>query len=87
MGHTLGAERFSFQARTIRVYSDVGGQLLHIFHALKIVVLRPNRLFAEASGDDGTTKLVFDGKTAYVFSPTQTNTRRSRCPTAPSKGC
>ena len=71
MGHTLGAEHFSFQARTIRVYSDVGGQLLHIFHALKIVVLRPNRLFAEASGDDGTTKLVFDGKTAYVFAAAQ----------------
>jgi hypothetical protein len=71
MGHTLGAERFSFQARTIRVYSDVGGELLHIFHSLKIVVQRPNRLFAEVSGDDGTTKLVFDGKTAYVFSAAQ----------------
>jgi hypothetical protein len=71
MGHTLGAERFSFQARTIRVYSDVGGQLLHIFHALKIVVQRPNRLFAEVSGDDATTKLLFDGKTAYLFSAAQ----------------
>jgi hypothetical protein len=71
MGHTLGAERFSFQARTIRVYADVGGQPLHIFHALKIVVQRPNRLFAEAGGDDGTTKLVFDGKTAYLFSAVQ----------------
>ena len=72
MGHTLGgAEHFSFQARTIRVYSDIGGQPLHIFHALKIVVQRPNRLFAEAGGDDGTTKLVFDGKTAYIFSAAQ----------------
>jgi hypothetical protein len=71
MGHTLGAERFSFQARTIRVYSDVGGQPLHIFHVLEIVAQRPNRLSAEVSGDDGTTKLVFDGKTAYLFSAAQ----------------
>jgi hypothetical protein len=71
MGHTLGgAEHFAFQARTIRVYSDIGGQPLHIFHTLKIVVQRPNRLFAQVIGDDGTNKLVFDGKTAYIFSVT-----------------
>jgi hypothetical protein len=70
MGHTLAAEHFSLQAHTIRVYSDAGGQPLHIFHTLQIVVQRPNRLFAESTGDDGTTKLVFDGKTAYIFSLT-----------------
>src|SRR5437899_1665436 len=31
MGQTLRAEQFSFQARTIRVYSDANGQPLHIF--------------------------------------------------------
>jgi hypothetical protein len=71
MGHTLAAEHFSFEARTIRIYSEAGGQPLHIFHTLKAVVQRPNRLFAESSGDDGTTKIVFDGKTAYVFAAAQ----------------
>jgi hypothetical protein len=71
MGHTLAAAQFSFTARTIRVYSDTNGQYLHIFHTINIVVHRPNRLLAEATGDDGSSKIVFDGKTAYVLSVTQ----------------
>ncbi len=69
MGQTLrGAEQFSFQARTIRVYADDNGQPLHIFHALKVVVHRPYRMLVDISGDDGTSKLVFDGKTAIIYS-------------------
>jgi hypothetical protein len=71
MGQSLRAEQFSFQARTIRVYADTGGDLLHIFHTMKVVVRRPNRLLAESIGDDGSTKIVFDGKTAYVYSEQQ----------------
>jgi hypothetical protein len=71
MGQSLQAEQFSFQARTIRVYGDVNGQLLHIFHTMKVVVHRPNRLLVEVSGDDGSNKLVFDGKTADLYSATQ----------------
>ena len=71
MGQTLRSEQFSFQARTIRVYSDAGGDFLHIFHTLKVVVHRPDRLFAESTGDDGSNKIFFDGKTAYVYSPQQ----------------
>ena len=72
MGQTLrGAEQFSFQARTIRVYTDANGQPLHIFHTLKVGVHRPNRLLADVSGDDGTSKLVFDGKTAIIYSAAQ----------------
>ena len=60
MGQTLrGAEQFSFQARTIRVYADANGQPLHIFHALKVVVHRPNRLLVEVSGDDGEQQAGF----------------------------
>jgi hypothetical protein len=74
MGHTLAAaERFSFEARTIRVYSDAGGLPLHIFHTLRVVVQRPNRVFAKRTGDDGTTKLVFDGKNAYIYSAAKNN--------------
>ena len=71
MGHTLGAERFSFQARTIRVYADPNGEPLHIFHTLKVTMHRPNRLLAEVSGDDGSNKLIFDGKTAIIYSTAQ----------------
>ena len=71
MGQTLSAKEFSFQANTIRVYSDTGGDLLHIFHTLKVVVDRPNHLLADSVGDDGSTKIVFDGKIAYVYSPQQ----------------
>src|SRR5689334_23768284 len=59
MGQTLRAEEFSFQARTIRVYSDANGQPLHIFHTLKVVVHRPNRLLVDVNGDDGSSKLIF----------------------------
>jgi len=32
---------------------------------------RPNRMLAEVSGDDGSSKLVFDGKTAIIYSAAQ----------------
>jgi hypothetical protein len=68
MGQTLRAEQFSFQARTIRVYSEAGGEPLHIFHTMKVTVHRPHRLLAEVTGDDGSNKLVFDGKTLTIYS-------------------
>ena len=71
MGQTLRAEQMSFQAWTIRVYADPNGEPLHIFHTLKVTMHRPNRLLAEVSGDDGSNKLVFDGKTAIVYSAAQ----------------
>jgi hypothetical protein len=71
MGQTLSAEQFSFQAQTIRVYATPNGEPLHIFHTMKVTVHRPNRLFAEVSGDDGSSKLFFDGKTATVYSAAQ----------------
>jgi hypothetical protein len=71
MGQTLRGDQFSFQAHTIRVYADANGEDLHIFHTMRVVVQRPNRLLAESTGDDGSTKIVFDGKTAYVYSAQQ----------------
>jgi len=68
MGQTLRAEAFSFQAQTIRVYADPNGEPLHIFHTMKVTVHRPNRMMAEITGDDGSNKLVFDGKTLIVYS-------------------
>jgi hypothetical protein len=69
MGQTLrAAEQFSFQANTIRVYADPNGEPLHIFHTFKVTVHRPNRLLGEITGDDGSEKLFFDGKTLTLFS-------------------
>jgi hypothetical protein len=72
MGQTLrAAEQFSFQANTIREYSEANGEPLHIWHTLKVTVHRPNRLLGEISGDDGSEKLFFDGKTLALFSPAE----------------
>ena len=66
MGMTLQAKEFSFQARTIRVYADQGGELLHIAHQFKVTVRRPDRLLVDGTGDDGPRKLIYDGKTAAL---------------------
>ena len=50
------------------MYSEANGEPLHIFHTLKVTVHRPSRLLAEMTGDDGSNKLVFDGKTLTVYS-------------------
>ena len=66
MGAALQAKEFSFQARTIRVYSDRNGELLHIAHQFKVTVRRPDRLLVDGTGDDGPRKLTYDGKTAVL---------------------
>src|SRR5206468_2517096 len=63
MAKSLLADQFSFQARTLRVYVDQSGQPLHIAHSIRVVVRRPDRLMISVTGDDGSTKLFYDGKT------------------------
>jgi hypothetical protein len=67
MGKSLSADQFSFQVRTLRVYADTNGQPLHIGHSMKVTVRRPDRLRIEVTGDDGSTKLFYDGKTVVLF--------------------
>jgi hypothetical protein len=67
MGKTLLANQFSFQARTLRVYTLTNVQPLHIAHSLKVTVRRPDRVRVDMTGDDGSTKLFYDGKTAVLF--------------------
>jgi hypothetical protein len=43
------------------------GELLHIAHAIKAIVRRPDRALVESSGDDGPGKLLYDGKTLVVY--------------------
>ncbi len=66
MGATLQAKEFSFQARTIRVYADQNGELLHIAHTFKVTMRRPDRLLVDGTGDDGPRKLIYDGKTTVL---------------------
>src|SRR6202022_4857038 len=50
MGESLRAEKFSFQARTIRVYAAPNGEPRHTFHTLKITTRRPTNLLAGGPG-------------------------------------
>ena len=67
MGKTLLADQFSFQVRTLRVYVEANGQPLHIAHTIKVVVRRPDRLTISVTGDDGSTRLFYDGKTVTLL--------------------
>jgi hypothetical protein len=67
MGKSLSADQFSFQVRTLRVYADTNGQPLHIAHSMKVMVRRPDKLRIEVTGDDGSTKLFYNGKTVVLF--------------------
>ena len=71
MGKTLLSKEFSFTAKTIRVYQGPGGQPLHIFHAMNIVVRRPDRFSVQVTGDDGSHELLYDGKTVSLFLPAE----------------
>jgi hypothetical protein len=66
MGKTLSAKQFSFQSRTFRSYAGPNGELLHIFHATKTVYQRPDRLSVSVTGDDGSVKILYDGKTLVL---------------------
>jgi hypothetical protein len=66
MGKTLAAPQFSFKARTVRSYAGPNGELLHVEHVIKTTLRRPDRLAVESTGDDGTTRLFYDGKTVTL---------------------
>jgi hypothetical protein len=67
MGKTLQAREFSFHSHTFRAYAGPNGELLHIAHTTKTVVHRPDRLLVEVTGDDGSKKVLYDGKTLVVY--------------------
>ena len=69
MGQTLLGKQFSFQVRTLRVYADTDGRFLHIGHAMKVLVRRPDRLRVDIDGDDGATQVLYDGKTLVLYGP------------------
>jgi hypothetical protein len=69
MSKTLLATDFSFDSQTLRAYAGPNGELLHIAHNIKTVVRRPDRLLVDVTGDDGATKLFFDGVDLALYSP------------------
>ena len=71
MSKTLMGNQFSFRSHTVRAYAGPNGELLHIAHTMKAVVRRPDRLLVDATGDDGATKMIYDGKSLVVYGVTQ----------------
>src|SRR4051812_48879456 len=69
MGKSLAIEGFSFKNHTIREYVDPTGQSLHIVHNANVVVRRPDHLLVDVAGDDGQSKLDYDGKTLVLYDP------------------
>jgi hypothetical protein len=67
MSKTLLAKQFSFNSRTLRAYAGPNGELLHIAHQSKIVFRRPDRLSVDATGDDGSIKMLYDGKAIVLY--------------------
>jgi hypothetical protein len=67
MEKTLSGKEFTFRARTIRAYAGSNGELLHVEHAQKTAVRRPDHLAVDVSGDDGSAKAVYDGKKLTVY--------------------
>lgn len=67
MGKTLASQGFSFREQTIREYTDANGQPLHIFHSAMVVVRRPDRLSVDVSGDDGASRITYDGKNLTLY--------------------
>ena len=79
MAQTLRSTHFSFRARTLRVYVGTGGRFLHIGHALKVVVRRPDRLRTTIDGDDGVPA-VLRWQDARAVSPGQEGIRQRPVP-------
>ncbi len=69
MSKTLMSPQFSFRSRTLRSYVGPNGELLHIAFDTKIVVRRPDRMLVDVTGDDGSTKMFYDGKTLVAYVP------------------
>jgi hypothetical protein len=67
MGKTLAQDYVSFKARTMRVYQDNDGDYLHIVHSISVTAVRPDKIAVTATGDDGTTRLVYDGQKVSAF--------------------
>ena len=59
--------RFSFESRTFRTYAGPKGELLHITHTTKTIYRRPDRLSVSVTGDDGSIKILYDGKVLVLY--------------------
>lgn len=71
MSKTLQAQQFSFTSRTFRAYAGPNGELLHIAHTIKTIFRRPDRLSVSLTGDNGSSKMLFDGKNLVIYAVEQ----------------
>jgi hypothetical protein len=67
MGKTLSAKQFSFQSRTFRSYAGPNGEMLHIGHMSRTIYRRPDHLSVSVTGDDGSIKILYDGKMLVLY--------------------
>jgi hypothetical protein len=67
MTKMLLAKQFSFNSRTFRAYAGPNGELLHIAHQTKAVFRRPDRLYVNVTGDDGSIEIFYDGKAIVLY--------------------
>ena len=67
MNKALLSNGVTFQAVTLRAYAGPNGELLHIVHKVKITARRPDRLRVDATGDDGSTKMFYDGAKLVIY--------------------
>jgi hypothetical protein len=67
MGKTLSARQFSFRSRIFRFYAGPNGELLHIAHTTKTIYDQPDRLSVSVTGDNGSIKILYDGKTLVLY--------------------
>jgi hypothetical protein len=67
----IRAKQFSFRSHQIRAYAGPNGELLHIVTDTKTVVSRPDRITVEFTGDNGSRKLLYNGKTLVIYAVDQ----------------
>jgi hypothetical protein len=52
-------------------YAGPNGELLHIAHSTKTIFRRPDRLSVTVTGDDGSIKILYDGKVLVLYGAEQ----------------
>lgn len=65
--YLAGLQNFSFRVDEINEEMDDDGQKIQYANRRHVIVSRPNRLAAEATGDTANRQFVYDGKTVTLY--------------------
>ena len=75
-----GLQRFSFDTENSLETVLVSGQRIQFDGATRVTVRRPNRLYAERSGDIISQSFYYDGKTLTLYNPAENYYARASAP-------